>query len=418
MLQCSAPALEGLDAAARTYLNGCSPTRLTEDSDFPYPASRRPFYPVRMPASDPPFVQEPAVPYGHVYLWQPELVWPHALSDAVIAIAYFTIALVLFQIAKRRRDLASGWLIVCFGAFILASGLTHVMRAVNVWQSAYWLEAAIKVGTALLSVPTAILLWRALPDILSFPSQRELRSANESLARATRELEAFTASVSHDLRSPLTTIAGQAGLLELSLPNANEEQRRRLTRIQGSVRQMSELIDALLVLSRISRHTLHREIIDLSALAESIVTDLRQGDPDRKMDVNIEPNLRAHGDRRLIGDMLRNLIGNAWKFTSKTPDARIEIGRASDGAVATLFVRDNGAGFDMAHAQKLFQPFHRLHSAAEFDGSGIGLATVARIVERHGGRIWAEAKPNAGAAFYFTLPTMPITGEFLARNPS
>jgi signal transduction histidine kinase len=370
-----------------------------------------------MPASDP-FVQEQAVPYGHVYLWQPELVWPHALSDAVIAIAYFTIAFVLFRIAKRRRDLAFGWLIVCFGAFILASGLTHVLRAVNVWQIAYWLEAAVKVGAALLSVPTAILLWRALPDILSFPSQRELRSANESLARATRELEAFTASVSHDLRSPLTTIAGQAGLLELSLPNANEEQRRRLSRIQGSVKQMSELIDALLVLSRISRHTLHREIIDLSALAESIVTDLRQGDPDRKIDVNIEPNLRAHGDRRLIGDMLRNLIGNAWKFTSKTPDARIEIGRASDGALATLFVRDNGAGFDMAHAQKLFHAFHRLHSPAEFDGSGIGLATVARIVERHGGRIWAEAKPNAGAVFYFTLPTMPVTGEFLARNPS
>lgn len=372
-----------------------------------------------MPASDPSFViEEKALSYGHAYSWEPELVWSQALSDVVIAIAYFTIAFVLFQIAKRRRDLAFGWLVVCFGTFILASGLTHVMRAVNIWQSAHWLEAAIKIGTALLSVPTAILLWRALPDILSFPSQRELRSANESLARATRELEAFTASVSHDLRSPLTTIAGQAGLLELSLPNANEEQRRRLTRIQGSVKQMSELIDALLVLSRISRHTLHREIIDVSALAESIVSDLRQAEPERNIEVKIEPSLRAHGDRRLIGDMLRNLIGNAWKFTSKTTDARIEVGRVSNGAIATLFVRDNGAGFDMGHAHKLFQPFHRLHSPAEFDGSGIGLATVARIVERHGGRIWAEAKPNAGAVFYFTLPTMPITGEFLARNPS
>jgi signal transduction histidine kinase len=367
-----------------------------------------------MPAPDPSFAtQESALPYGHAYLWQPELLWSQALSDAVIAIAYFAIAFVLLRIAKRRQDLSFGWLIVCFGAFILASGLTHVMRAVNVWQSAHWLEATIKIGAALLSVPSAILLWRALPDILSFPSQRELRIANESLARATRELEAFTASVSHDLRSPLTTIAGQAGLLELSLPNANDEQRRRLVRIQGSVKQMSELIDALLVLSRISRHTLHREIIDLSALADSIVADLRQGDPDRKMDVRIEPNLSVHGDRRLLGDLLRNLIGNAWKFTSKTPAARIEIGCSSDGAIATLFVRDNGAGFDMTHAQKLFQPFHRLHSPAEFDGSGIGLATVARIVERHGGRIWAEAKPGAGAVFYFTLPTTPITGEFL-----
>ena len=129
-------------------------------------------------------------------------------------------------------------------------------------------------------MPTAILLWRFLPGILMLPSQRQLRDANESLARANRELEAFTASVSHDLRSPLTTIAGQAGLLELSLPDATDEQKRRLARIQGSVRQMSELIEALLVLSRISRQTLHREIVDVTALAESIVQDMRQKDPD------------------------------------------------------------------------------------------------------------------------------------------
>lgn len=349
------------------------------------------------------FLAAESIAYGHAYAWQSELVWLHALSDLVIAIAYFTIPFVLFRIAKRRRDLSLYWLVICFGAFLLASGLAHVMRVLNVWQTAFWLEAAIKLIAAILSVPTAFLLWRSLPDILTLPSRRELRVANESLARANRELEAFTASVSHDLRSPLTTIAGQAGLLELSLPNANEEQRRRLTRIQGSVKQMSELIDALLALSRISRHTLHRETIDLSALAEGIVSDLRQSDPSRHAEVKIEPNLRAHGDRRLLGDMLRNLLANAWKFTSKKPDARIELGRSSDGPMATLFIRDNGAGFDMAQAHALFAPFRRLHDPAEFPGVGIGLASTRRVVERHGGRIWAESAPGAGAVFRFTL---------------
>jgi len=356
------------------------------------------------------------VTYGEAYLWRPALIWTNVISDLVIAVVYFTIPLVLVRILKRRRDLIFAPLVMCFAAFLLASGITHLMSIANIWHAAYWLEATIKAITAVLSIPTAVLLWRALPDILTLPSRRELRHANESLARANAELEAFTASVSHDLRSPLTTIAGQAGLLELSLPNATEEQRKRLARIEASVRQMSDLIDALLVLSRISRHTLHREIIDASALAESIVADLRQSDPQRNVEVIVQPNLVMHGDRRLIGDMLRNLLENAWKFTSKTSGARIELATFAQGPMATFFVRDNGAGFDMAHSQKLFRPFHRLHSASDFAGSGVGLATVARILERHGGKIWAEGKPNEGAVFYFTLPTVPLTGEFLKKS--
>jgi light-regulated signal transduction histidine kinase (bacteriophytochrome) len=199
----------------------------------------------------------------------------------------------------------------------------------------------------------------------------------------------------------------------LSLPHANEDQRRRLTRIQSSVRQMGELIDALLVLSRISRHTLHREIIDVTALVESIVQDLRQKDPARSVEVEVQPGISVHGDRRLIGDLFVNLLANAWKFTSRTENARIEVGHSTHGSMATIFVRDNGAGFDMAHEQKLFKPFQRLHGAAEFEGTGVGLATVARIIDRHGGRIWAEGKPGQGAVFYFTMPTMPLTEQFL-----
>jgi signal transduction histidine kinase len=359
------------------------------------------------------FTSEQFMPHGHCFMWSPAVLWMHVIADILISMAYFTIPFVLLYITRRRKDLPHDWLLMCFGLFIIACGLTHVMDVWNIWHTSYWLEGAIKVFTAAASVPTAILLWRSLPDILSLPSQRQLRDANESLARANRELEAFTASVSHDLRSPLTTIAGQAGLLELSLPNATEEQRRRLQRIQGSVKQMSELIDALLVLSRISRHTLRREIVDVSVVAESIVQEFRQKDPSRSIEVSVQPNMSVHGDRRLIADLFENLIANAWKFTSKTAAARIEIGASQHGSMATLYIRDNGAGFDMAFEQKLFKPFQRLHGASEFEGSGVGLATVARIIDRHGGRIWAEGKPNAGAVFYFTLPTAPITDEFL-----
>ena len=356
------------------------------------------------------------LPHGHCYLWSPGVLWMNVIADVLIAMAYFTIPFALLYIARRRRDLPFDWLVVCFGVFIVACGLTHVMDVWNVWHSNYWLEGIVKLLTAAASVPTAILLWRYLPGILMLPSQRQLRDANESLARANRELEAFTASVSHDLRSPLTTIAGQAGLLELSLPDATDEQKRRLLRIQSSVRQMSELIEALLVLSRISRQTLHREIVDISALAETIVQDMRQKDPARNVEVVIQPNMAVHGDRRLLGDLFQNLIGNAWKFTSKTDAPRIEIGQSSGDPLATLFIRDNGAGFDMAYEQKLFKPFQRLHGTADFDGSGVGLATVARIIDRHGGRIWAEGKPNAGAVFYFTLPTAPITDAFVVHH--
>lgn len=180
---------------------------------------------------------------------------------------------------------------------------------------------------------------------------------------------------------------------------------------------MSELIDALLVLSRISRHTLRRELVDVTALIDTIVTDLRQRDPQRQVDVKVQPNMHVHGDRRLISDLFTNMLSNAWKFTAKVTPARIEVTQTVDGSMSTLTIRDNGAGFDMTYAGKLFKPFQRLHSPSEFEGSGVGLATVARIVDRHGGRIWAEARPNEGATFHFTLPKLATTDEILRVSP-
>lgn len=337
-------------------------------------------------------------------------------ADLVISLTSVALPLLLFYAARHRGDLNLHPLLISFTFFAWTAGALHLVNAWHPGPGAHPAYTPLKLLLALTAIPTLTLLWRAIPSIRAMPSQRQLRDANESLARANRELEAFTASVSHDLRSPLTTIAGQAGLLELSLPHATEEQRRRLRRIQGSVKAMSELIDALLALSRISRHTLHRELIDVSALAQGIAHELQQGAPQREVAIHIQPGIHVHGDRRLIEDLLANLLSNAWKFTSRTEHARIELGCQGGGVMSTLHVRDNGAGFDMSQQRKLFKPFQRLHLADEFEGSGVGLATVARIVDRHGGRIWAEGAPEAGATFYFTLPAMPLTPALLASS--
>jgi signal transduction histidine kinase len=223
------------------------------------------------------------------------------------------------------------------------------------------------------------------------------------LERANRELDAFSYSVSHDLRAPLRAIDGFAGILAKEHAGALDDQARHyLDRIVNGVARMSALVEALLDLARISRAPLTNSDVDLSALSAEIVADLAAANPARAVTVTIEPGLIARGDRQLLSVVFVNLIGNAWKFTSRKADARIEITR-HPGEPSGFVVRDNGAGFDMSYATNLFAPFQRLHGATDFAGTGVGLATVYRIVTRHGGRIWAEAAPDCGAAFFFTL---------------
>src|SRR4051812_7108173 len=177
-------------------------------------------------------------PQGRSYDWDPSLIWENAIPDLALAFGFFVILFFLLKFSRRRRDVRFTALLVTFGIFVLSSGLAHVIAIWNIWHTNYALEAAMKALAACAAFPTAILLWRSVRELIRLPSRRQLREVNDSLARANRELEAFTASVSHDLRSPLTTIAGQAGLLEISIQNATEDQRRRLGRIQSSVRQM------------------------------------------------------------------------------------------------------------------------------------------------------------------------------------
>ncbi|MGH8863598.1 MAG: response regulator [Burkholderiales bacterium] len=223
------------------------------------------------------------------------------------------------------------------------------------------------------------------------------------LEAANKELEAFSHSVSHDLREPLAAINGFTALLQKNYGDRLDNRGLDyLKHVRNATRRMSQLIDDMLYLSQVTRSELRFEETDLSTIAAEIATNLRSSQPDRLVELKVGP-AAAQCDPRLIRVALENLLGNAWKFTGERKHARIECGLTEIDGELAYFVRDNGAGFDMTYAGKLFTPFQRLHSESEFPGLGIGLATVERVVQRHGGRIWAEAEADKGATFYFTL---------------
>ncbi|WP_292989286.1 PAS domain S-box protein [Nitrosomonas sp.] len=241
-------------------------------------------------------------------------------------------------------------------------------------------------------------------------AERKVQQLNESLrARSmeletiNQELEAFSYSVSHDLRAPLRAIDGfSRTLLSEYTDRLDEKGQDRLCRIRAAAQRMANLIDDLLKLSRVTRTELKWKSVDLTQLASEVIEELRQDEPERAVQFSVQPGMIVHGDARLLRVVMDNLLGNAWKFTSQRAEARIEVGCNPDGKL-TYYVRDNGAGFDMAYADKLFGAFQRLHDTNEFSGTGIGLATVQRVIHKHGGRIWARSAVDQGAIFYFTL---------------
>ncbi len=245
---------------------------------------------------------------------------------------------------------------------------------------------------------------------------REVAEAKAALAgeleRKNKELEAFSYSVSHDLRAPLRSIDGfSQALLEDHSDGLDEKGRDYLQRVRASAQRMGELIDDLLLLSRVSRADLRRDRVNISDIARAVASELRRREPERRVAFSLVEGLMADVDSRLMRVLFENLLGNAWKFTTKTREARVELGVTEGEGSPVFFVRDNGAGFDMAYAEKLFGPFQRLHSEDEFPGTGIGLATVQRIINRHGGRVWAEGTVGRGATLFFTIPPSEAGGR-------
>lgn len=251
---------------------------------------------------------------------------------------------------------------------------------------------------------------RAEAEVLALNRTLEARveARTRELTRANQELESFAYSVSHDLRAPLRAIDGFSRLLtERYGDRIDQEGREYLLRVRNAAGRMGTLIESLLKMARLGRGGIKPVPLDLSRMAADILAELRATEPERHVDVQIAPGLQVEGDLSLVRSLLQNLLGNAWKFTCDCSDARIEFGVT---AVGEFFVRDNGAGFPQEYADKLFRPFQRLHSQEEFAGHGIGLASVKRIVERHGGTIRAEGNPGGGATFFFTLPGEPEPG--------
>jgi PAS domain S-box-containing protein len=273
-------------------------------------------------------------------------------------------------------------------------------------------EFPVEISLSPLEMQEGTLVSSAIRDITERKkAEYEISMRTTQLEAANKELEAFSYSVSHDLRAPLRSIDGfSQALLEDCGDSLTEQGKSYLHRTRAATQRMGSLIDDLLNLSKVTRSEIRHERLNISNLARSIAAEFRKRQPDRAVEFQIEDGLEAFGDPRLLRIVLENLLANAWKFTSRRAHATIEFGEAQANGSSAFFVRDNGAGFDAAYADRLFGAFQRLHAAPEFPGTGIGLATVQRIIRRHGGEVWAEGAVDRGATFYFTLAGNPISG--------
>lgn len=382
------------------------------------------------------FSTDEFMPHGMCYQWDPWVITLHVVSDAIIALAYYSIPITLLYFVRKRKDLVFDWMFVCFAVFIVACGTTHLMEILNIWHPSYWLSGIIKAITALVSIITAILLIRLTPKALALPSPEQLRRSNEALQReieerkkslekieslnhelreqtakieaANKELEAFTYSVSHDLRAPLRHIDGYMEILG-DKNNYNDNERRRfMTKISDAAKRMGLLIDSLLAFSRMGRSSITLEPVDTAELVAQVREEMAPDLNGRLIEWKIGPLPKVDVDRALLKQVWFNLLGNAVKYTRNREKTVISIECHETPKEFEFEVKDNGAGFDMRYADKLFGIFQRLHFNEEFEGTGIGLANVKRIITRHGGRTWAQGELNVGATFCFTLPIKQI----------
>jgi signal transduction histidine kinase len=370
-------------------------------------------------------------------VWSAELGWLHIVSDLAVFGAYMTIPVLLLYFIRRRRDVPFIPIFWLFGAFIAACGTTHLIEASIFWWPAYRLSGAAKLFTAGVSWLTVFALIPALPKALALPglakvnddllrevaarraAEQEVKKLNAELEErvaertgqltaANQELEGFTYTVAHDLRAPLRHLHGYASmLLENVGERFDERSAHYADRIATASLRMGELVDDLLAFSRTGQTAPQVARTDFNALVADVREELEPISRGRTIEWEIATLPTLDVDPTLLRVVWVNLLSNALKFSAPRPIARIEVGTRREGDGETVFfVRDNGVGFDMSHAEKLFGVFQRLHGRDQFDGTGIGLATVRRIVERHGGRVWAVGAIDRGATIYFTLPAV------------
>jgi signal transduction histidine kinase len=370
----------------------------------------------------------------------------HVVGDSLIAFSYLLIPWALLNFFSRRQDVPFGWITWLFGAFILACGATHAVEVWTLWSPVYWYAGVLKAFTAAVSLGTAWVLYVITPQLLAIPSVSSLREANgklqievqarreaehalsqtkaelevllaersrqaeqaetrsAELGELLQEMEAFASSIAHDLRAPLTTMSGFSQvLLETEGAQLSARGIGYLERIKRASAKMEDIIAALLYIAQLPHREIRNEEVDLGEMARHCVADLQAAEPGRAADIRIAEPLPARGDAVLLRQVISNLLANSWKFSAGREVVKIEVGAQMVDGRTAYFVRDEGIGFDSAHAQNLFEMFRRLHPDNEFPGTGVGLAIVKRIVKRHGGEIWAEAVPGQGACFFFTL---------------
>lgn len=341
------------------------------------------------------------------------------VTEWCIVAIFLTVAVLLYRRAQRDGSYESACLFavavisilseLCFAAYTAVTDVFNLLGHLLKIAAYLYLYSAVFVASVRepfrklrVEVGERIRAEEALQQLNQSLEQRVAQRTLQ-LELANKELEAFSYSVSHDLRAPLRAIDGFSQILSKDYDaQLDAKGKDYLERVRRASRRMGELIDDILHLSQISRRQVARKAVDVTQLAESVAESLRQAEPGRQVDFRIAPGIRIEADAKLIRIVLENLMGNAWKFTGKKPQARIEVGTALRDGAPAIYVRDNGAGFSMDYAHKLFNPFQRLHASSEFEGSGIGLATVQRIIHQHGGRAWAEGVEGEGATFYFS----------------
>ncbi|MCT7952404.1 ATP-binding protein [Ancylothrix sp. C2] len=378
----------------------------------------------------------PFMPHGHCYLWKTGLVGLHVASDSLIALAYYSIPVILICFVRQREDLPFPKVFWLFGAFIIACGTTHFMEVWTLWNPDYWLSGIIKAITAIVSLYTALELIPIIPQALALPSPAKLEAINrelekeilerqkieealkaymEQLETSNRQLEEFAYVASHDLQEPLRKILTFGDRLKTKCDTTlNEQAGDYLERMQNAAKRMQILINDLLTLSRINTPTSGMKTVNLATIISEVKGDLevRIEQLNAKLEIGELPTLEA--DPTQMRQLLQNLIDNALKFTPPGGKPHIKIYshpyKNPDGNFSEIeeywqiFVQDNGIGFDEKYLEKIFIPFQRLHARSEYTGTGIGLAICRKIAERHNGTITAKSSPTEGSTFIITLP--------------